>query len=217
MSKNTPSILKTTEGVPVIPNLDDLVENMDYINVSKQGADIGKMLSIDAPFKETSTLLGDITNLNVYSRYVTTDTFPNSLLSKSKLSKTDYLSLSNKRVTVPNYWSIMVHAIWERIVNDAVVLEWMIALPKDIIFTSFVYKTSTYKGDVIKTISYNPKMGRYLSVLRQIKIIIDDPNFNLDTSEYMMVALMKASKDKPEFKVFDKLPFNITVPDKYNV
>jgi len=203
MSKSTSILMDKQEVVNILP--DKMKEGIDYINIVKDSEyELGSKLSLGYPvgFK---TVFGTIGTLRSGMDFISTPNYPVSLLSKKKLTKHDINTIPSKRITVPNYWSVVAYMVCSRVKADSDLLQ----LLKDntLVLTSVNVKKTEDLGMFGSTYIPNYKMGRYLSIVRHISDMLKEDRFTDDDIK-QFISDCRDDKDKD---VFDGLPFEIKV------
>jgi len=190
------SILNATSGIKTLKELD----GYQIVNVSKYSKDeLGKALTYGTMFRPVNTVIGRITNVRVAMDYISTPGYPRALLSKKRLRYEDIKTVPKKKISVPNFWAITMHFVWERIIGDRKLINDILALEHKHEFTSFNVYTNEVRNEVTETIYYNANMKRYLGILRILTRVIreeKESNWNAIVYEYILKA-----KDRPDLKV----------------
>lgn len=217
----TPSILAAYEDITVS---EDLAQGVTVYNISRRPdmLDTEQMLlqnyTVENGF---NTIFGKVYDISRVMQYLSTPGFDASLLHVKKLNSKQLKSIPYKRVTVPNYWSILVHVVWERLYQDEE-LRFLATSYPEIFLTSYKMESKDYYGSKFVLKSYNKKMIRYIGTIRavldtQYKLYQDGKLEDTDAALEAMLALMLEAKDKPDQGVFDGLPFEIYLPDNFRI
>lgn len=184
------------------------ITNDNYINVSMHSKDsLGRKLALTATFNKVSTLIGDITSMRTAVDYITIKGYPNRLLTKSKLTAKDIKKIPKNKVKVINYNAILIHLLYERIMQDKDIKEQFINLPKDVIFTSFNEKKQYASGFNSTIKQYNDNAFIYINALNAIHSMLkstDMKDLNKDIKE-----LIIWHKEDKELPLFHGVPFDI--------
>jgi len=178
-----------------------------FINISKQSDDIiGKKLSPGYGYVFDS-LIGKVGNLRTAMEYIVTAGYPKRLLNKKRLTRTDILSVENKRkVELVNYWAIVVYLLAIRIQSDPDLVTALKATTDDTYLTSFTTFKNKSLGTEAVVNEINVKLSKYVSAVRLLAGLIQKDNFNDDSIKDLIVNV-KANKELP---LFHGVPFNIT-------
>ena len=186
----------------VVPNVDNI--DKDYINISKYSDDeVGIKLAPGYGY-QFNTIFGKVGSIRNIMDFLNNPGYPIDILSKKKLTSKDVNKVSKmKKINIPNYWAIMVYVFYERLVQDQALLDELINLPEDIIFTSFnEYVRKSPLGEV-RVKRYNTKMGRYIKI---IELLIEE--FRKDRN-FDVKGLVESCKDKPHKDLFDSLAVKV--------
>lgn len=186
-------VLAPTLGVPVV--MGDQVDGVDYINVSKHGTtELGQKLAPGYPLEvRVKTPFGVIGTIRNFQDYITKTGYPHKLLSKPKLFHNEAdLIYKLEPVDVPNYWALVAMVICERVKMSKTLKSLLRKLGKNVVFTSFneIAHRDMWNKSIETSVS-NSRMGVYLSIIRNIKIMIDENRFNDDNIRDFVMACMK--------------------------
>jgi hypothetical protein len=194
-------ILKSTSGVPTIMAED--IDGVDYINVSKHGTtEIGQKLAPGYPLEvKVRTPFGVIGTIRNFQDYVTKTGYPQKLLGKSKLYKNEAdLIYKLKPVDVPNYWALVAMVLCERVKMSKQLKSLIRKLGKNVVFTSFneIKHIDLWNASIATSVS-NTRMGIYLSIIRHIKIMLDENRFNDENIR----TFVEACKNNPDVDLYE--------------
>jgi len=189
------------------------VEEINYINVSSQTASkIGRRLAYTATFNPVMTLIGKISCLRTAMDYILIPDYPKKFISKNKLSPKDIAKIpKGKKASVINYWSIVIHLAYSRIIGDKTLLKDLLELDRDIKFTSFNISKFSSCGLESTVTDYNTSATSYVSIINDVYNIIR----NNDKSKWddLILDLIKESKVDKNKSMFDGVPFEIEIKD----
>ena len=178
-----------------------------FINISKQSdTTIGKKLSPGYGYV-FDTLIGKVGNIRTAMEYIVTVGYPKRLLSKKRLTRTDILSVENRRkVELVNYWAIVVYLLAIRIQSDADLVAELKDTSDDTYLTSFTTFKNKSLGTEAVVNEINVRLSKYVSAVRLLVNLIQKDNFN-DNSIKDLITSVKANRELP---LFHGVPFNIT-------
>lgn len=178
-------------------------DGVDYINVSRFGATkLGRLLNPGHPVKFHSWL-GVFNSVKTYMDFVNTPGYPKELVSKTNLKREDYANIPKQKQTVPNYWAIVAAGLHGRISGD----KQLVKLLKDneLPFTSLFRKTNMMLfGSKVNVDSADPKMGRYLAIIRFYSDMIKNGDF---FKIKKVEEFVEQCKDYPELDLLEGVPF----------
>jgi len=208
---NSIDIAKTgikVKNIKVVPSERLTVDNIgNYINVIKDSnTELGKMLSPGHP-RVFSTIFGNIGNVRAGMDFVTTMSYPIDILGKSRLTKNDIAKIPRKKVSIPNYWAVVAYLLVTRIRQDSKLRELMKDNDKE--YICVYIKNGEEMGKSYTSFIPVNVFGRYLSILRDIEVVIKDDKLDDDDT---VMALIESYKHKETLKVFDNLPVECDAP-----
>lgn len=174
MSKSCLNNLSTVD----IVDIKNEIEGKDYINISYySNLPIGKMLSQGYGIK-IDTIFGTVGSIRNLMEFISKPNYPVSILKKSKLSPYDIKKIPHTTISVPNFWSIVAMGVCLRIKSYPEIMAELKSLDSDIKFTNFKIKqTKDLFNNSVSSVLYSNKAGRYLSILRHIKKMLDTDSF----------------------------------------
>jgi len=186
-------------------------EDTDYVNISARTPSIiGRKLAFGATFNATNTLIGKITCLRTAMDFIVTPMYPRRLLTKNKLTFKDINKIpKSKEVKVVNYIAILTHLTYLRIVSDEKLINGLMKLKDDVVFTSFDVDKNSIHGMNSKITQYNYPSTRYVFVIQSLfKMFKSTPRDKWDDAILKLISDNKADKNK---ELFDGVPFDIEV------
>ncbi len=205
-------LLGKTAGVPEVLTFGK-VDGVDYVNVSKHGkSELGQKLSPGYPLEvRVNTPFGPIGTIRNFQDFITRSGYPRKFLSKSVMTHKDVERISSLQpVGITNYWALMAMVLCERVRMSKTLKSLFRKLPKEAVFTSFnSVGNKDLFGKKIQISVSNDRMSIYLSILRNIKIMIDQNRFNTENIR----IFVEACKKVPESDLYDGIACEIVVTD----
>ena len=180
------------------------VEGEDYINVSKYSdTGLGKALAPGAK-ANFDTVFGKVGNVRAAMDYIAIPNYPVKLLSKAKLTASDINKIPGKRISVPNYWSIVTYIMAERIKADEKLHDMLKENDVELTCFSKIGKATMFGKEVFMS-QPNKSMGRYIAVIRVLSNLIKEDKF----TDENILDIVNQAKDHPEKGIFEGSTVNI--------
>lgn len=191
-----------------------LKEGIDYIDVNvghqvttddKQWSKLGHFLAPDnsTPF---DTPFGRMISMMSYMQYLSTPGFPIKFLNRIPKSRSDFKSIPKKTVSVPNFYALVALGLCCKVKSNKEIQELIInnKLPYTAIMKST--KESEFFGYKTMVNNINPKLGRYVAIIRYIEAMLRDGTFQDDEKVKEFIGFCK---DYPDKDIMDGVAFNI--------
>lgn len=193
-----------TEYSKIDPIDESSEEGVDYINVSKYSkTELGRALAPGAK-ANFDTILGRIGNIRSAMDYVAIPNYPIKLLSKSRLNAKDIKKIPKKRISIPNYWSIITYILAERIKSEPDLIKMIKENEAEYTCFSSKGKANLFGKEVFIT-QPNNSMGRYIAIIRCISKLIKNDEF----TDAKIYQLINSAKDCPEKLIFEGSTVNV--------
>ena len=174
-----------------------------FINVAKYSRnDIGKKLAPGYPHS-FGTIIGKVGNLRNVFDLASTVNYPLDLLGKKRLTASDINRIPMQHKHNVNYWGIVAYFLLERIASDKPLMLAMKETNLEYIAVN-ITKTENWAGNG-NVIIPNKALGKYLSIIRHISILIKEDKFTPEHKKELIIAC-KQDKDK---SIFDELPVEV--------
>lgn len=191
-------VSKFKDDQDFLPITEDMIEGRDYISLySGSKTIIGKGLAFTSP-RKFNTFIGEVSGIRRFVIYLSTKGLPMSFLTKGRYNKEDHLLVkSNEPLTLTNYWAIVCYALCERVRQDKPLVEMIKnnTLPLTVVHWK---KNPKILNDIAsKLVCVNQtKLAVYLSIVRNIEMLIKEDMFNSNNINKLIKFYMKdASKD----------------------
>lgn len=197
MQKYKDSILNEVEVLGHVIDIDK--DGVEFINICNTGkTELGRALSImDA--RMFNTFLGATSRISLFIDAITIPDMNLDLVSKKRLTREDIDSITGKRkVTVPNYWSLLAYALCCKISKYKNIQDMMKAntLP----YTS-IEKTATSDFFNLKQqiLQIRGNMIKYVAIVTLIEKMIKEDKFTKENVEQFCLDL----RSNPEKDILD--------------
>jgi hypothetical protein len=193
----------------------DRKDGVDHINISTSGATkLGRKLSPEFKFTFQCTF-GSFISLEVFMAYINTPDFPEYLFKpiRGRSVSKELSKLKLKRIRLPNYWTIVIDGMWQRLVQDPGLMERL--AKSELPFTSYhIRKSEPQAGSLVvatgskelEVIVHHNNMGRYIGVWEEFRKILkasDDPVERKKAASKLILE----SRDEPDKHIFSDVPF----------
>lgn len=177
------------------------------INIStKSNTLLGRLLS---PHHTSNTRLfcGKVAKLKNFMQAIKTPGYPIDLLAKSIPTAEEFKSIPRQMVSLPNYWALVAYAVVERIKQDKALADMLKANTLE--FTCLdAPKEKELHGAKLVYSSVSRKMGAYVSIIRNIELMIKEGTF--DNKEVIDKFIQDCREDKTK-TIFENIQLPVTV------
>lgn len=174
-------------------------EGERLINVSpKSKTELGKALS---PLTPTSTKLfcGEVGCIKTFMQAIKNKNFPLEFLPKRRINYSELAKIPKSKSMVPNYWALVAYAVVERIKQDKKTAE-MLKMNTLELTCLGEPRDAEFFGSIIKISNVNIKMALYISILRNIEIMLKEDRFY---KKEEIDKFIIACKDDPDADILE--------------